>query len=321
METNSEPKKGISKWLLAFNALSIFLIIFMVFTIDNILKKREVKKESENEALVYESQIPSPFEKVTILGKAAYVFDVTKNRILYKKNEFEQLPLASLTKLMTALTAYDLMPSDSEVTIKKEFLSEDGDNGLLANESWKLKDLLDFSLVVSSNDGARSIASVVGAANLKTNDYDLGRKDFISKMNQKAQELGLKQMYFTNETGLDQDYVSGGYGSALDVEKLFQYIIQNKPEVISATKFSDIKIESMDNKSHKAQNTNVDVNTIPGLIGSKTGYTALAGGNLAVAFDPSIGRPIIVVVLGSTPDGRFKDVEALVKASLEYVKE
>src|SRR5204862_245705 len=101
---------------------------------------------------------------------------------------------------------------------------------------WKLKDLLDFSLLVSSNDGARSVASVVGAMDLKTNDYDLGRKDFINKMNMRAQDLGLKQTYFVNESGLDEGSVSGGYGSAKDVETLLQYILTNKPELVEATK-------------------------------------------------------------------------------------
>jgi D-alanyl-D-alanine carboxypeptidase len=320
MENNVGYKKGISKGLLAFNAFSLLLIVSMVFLIDNSLSKKETQAETKNGATVVQSEIPDPFKDINIEGKAAYVFDVSKNKVLYKKNEFEQLPLASLTKLMTALTAYDLFPKDSQIIIKKEFLKEEGDSGLLANESWKLKDLLDFSLVVSSNDGARSVASVIGANNLNTDDYNLGRRDFITKMNEKAESLGLRQMYFINESGLDEGSVSGGYGSAIDVEKLLQYLIQHKPEIIEATRFTDIKIDSM-NKSHPAENTNIDVGEIPGLIASKTGYTNLAGGNLAIAFDPSIGRPIIVVVLGSTQEGRFKDVEALIKASLDYVKE
>ena len=75
---------------------------------------------------------------------------------------------------------------------------------------------MDFSLVSSSNDGARSIASVVGAFDLKNQDYNLGRKNFITKMNTVAQGLGLKQTYFINEDGLDVGDSSGGYGSAID---------------------------------------------------------------------------------------------------------
>ena len=254
------------------------------------------------------------------IAKSAYVFDIKENKVLYKKNEFIQLPLASLTKLMMALTASRLFPVNSKVIIKKEFLSAEGDSGLFADESWRLSDLLDFSLMVSSNDGARSIASVVGAFDLKTEDYILGRRDFITKMNLLAKELDLKQTYFTNESGLDVGGVSGGYGSAIDVANLMKYILKNYPDILEATKYQSLEILSL-TKIHKAENTNIDINKIPNLIASKTGYTDMAGGNLAVAFDASIGRPVIVVVLGSSVDGRFNDVSALVKASLEYIRD
>ena len=67
---------------------------------------------------------------------------------------------------------------------------------------------------------------------------------------------------------------------------------------------------------HTATNTNEVVGSIPGLIASKTGFTDLAGGNLVVAFDAGINRPVIISVLGATKDGRFTDMEMLVNASL-----
>ena len=261
-----------------------------------------------------------PFKDLSLQAKAVYVFDISKNKALFKKNELEQLPLASLTKLMMALTAVDLVPPDSNIVIKKEFLEEEGDSGLFVNENWKLRNLLDFSLMVSSNDGARSVASVVGALDLNSDNYDLGRKDFISKMNDEAQKLGLKQMYFINESGLDEGSVSGGYGSVIDVEKLIQYLLKSKPEILETTKYESMDFSSLE-KVHTAVNTDTVINQIPGLLASKTGYTDLAGGNLAVAFDASIGHPIVVVVLGSTEQGRFDDVSKLVKASLEYIGE
>ena len=112
--------------------------------------------------------------------------------------------------------------------------------------------------MVSSNDGARSVASVIGATNLKTDDYNLGRKDFVSKMNEKAEELGLKQTYFTNESGLDDGITSGGYGSAIDVSKLLGYILKNHPEILEATRYQTLNISSLD-KTHLAKNTNIDV--------------------------------------------------------------
>ncbi len=137
-------------------------------------------------------------------------------------------------------------------------------------------------------------------------------------MNEKAEELGLKQTYFINETGLDNGALSGGYGSAIDVSKLMEYLIENHSEILEATKYQEIEVDSLD-KTHTAVNTNFDVDQIPGLIASKTGYTSMAGGNLVIAFDASIGRPIVVVVLGSSIEGRFTDVSKLVEASRSYV--
>lgn len=308
---NTEP---ISKKLLVLNALLVISIVFMVFLIYGLLHKPVIKEE-----IVYNEKTSSAaFDSLELEAKSVYVFDIVKNEVIFKKNEFVQLPLASITKLMTALTAVELVPENSRITIRKEFLSEEGDSGLLAGESWRLRDLLDFSLTVSSNDGARSLASVIGAINMNTTDYDLGRKDFISKMNEKAEELGLKQTYFINETGLDNGALSGGYGSAIDVSKLMEYLIENHSEILEATKYQEIEVDSLD-KTHTAVNTNFDVDQIPGLIASKTGYTSMAGGNLVIAFDASIGRPIVVVVLGSSIEGRFTDVSKLVEASRSYV--
>jgi len=312
---NSNDQNTISKALLAVNFLVSVSIMGMIFLIYTVI--HQPKNPSDTSNVVAESKA---FNNISIVAKSAYVFDVLNNKVIYKKNEFAQLPLASITKLMTALTASEILPKNSHVTIKKEFLEEEGDSGLLTDESWKLKDLLDFSLVVSSNDGARSIASVAGAFDLKTEDYALGRKDFILKMNVEAKKLGLQQTYFVNESGLDEGNVSGGYGSALDVSKLLQYILMHKPNLLEATKYPKISINSGDT-THSATNTDIEVNNIPALIASKTGFTDLAGGNLAVAFDSSIGRPIIVVVLGSTAQARFSDVSTLVKASMNYTAE
>lgn len=315
MDYYYQNKEEISKKLLALNGILVALIFMMCTMIYGASQK---PKQVANVIDAQPIATTTPFDTLDLKAKAVYVYDVAEGKVLYKKNEFAQLPLASITKLMMALTATELLPKDSKITIKKEFLEEEGDTGLLANESWTLRDLLDFSLVASSNDGARSIASVVGAFDLQNDDFDLGRKDFITKMNLRAQELGLKQTYFINESGLDVGSASGGYGSAIDVEKLMQYILQNKPDILEATKFQKVTVDSLSNLQHTAKNTNIDVGNIPGLLASKTGFTDSAGGNLAVAFDASIGHPIIVVVLGSTIEGRFQDVSSLVKASFEY---
>ncbi len=308
-----EESQKVSKKLLLLNSMLGIGIIVVAF---QIYETSVVPVQVEMEPEVVVSKVA--FDTVVIEAKSAYVLDLAQNKVLYKKNELAQLPLASLTKLMTALVAVEMFPRESHITIRKEFLEEEGDTGLLPDESWRLRNLLDFSLISSSNDGARSIASAVGAFDLKTEDYDLGRKGFIEKMNTRAKELGMQESYFINESGLDVGGTSGGYGSAVDVAKLLKYILVQQPALLEATKYKTTVVDSFD-KSHTIKNTNTIIESIPGLIASKTGYTDLAGGNLAVAFDASIGRPIIVVVLGSSEKGRFEDVQKLVDASLKYI--
>jgi len=140
-------------------------------------------------------------------------------------------------------------------------------------------------------------------------------------MNAEAKKIGMNQTYYINDTGLDQSTVQGGaYGTAKNMAMLFNYILKNYPNMMEATREASFQIASESGIMHTAINTDAIVNSIPGLIASKTGYTDLAGGNLVIAFDPEIGRPIIISVLGSTEDGRFEDVSKLVAASLESLQ-
>lgn len=315
MENNNDT---ISYKLLAFNAFLVAGIVMIVFVIYDSIQKPIIEAKKEIQKNIVDARI---FSNVNILAKTVYVYDINDHKIIYQKNEQAQLPLASLTKLMTALTAIELAPKNAKVTIRKEFLAEEGDSGLKDGEVWDLNKLVDFSLIVSSNDGVRSVASVIGATLGNTNDYSMGRADFIKKMNEKAVSIGMKQTYFLNESGLDESATqSGAYGSAEDVAKLMEYMIKNVPEILEATKLQNEDIASL-SKIHNAQNTNTNIGKIPNLIASKTGYTNLAGGNLVVAFDASVGRPVIIVVLGSTQNGRFTDVMELASTTMQYIRE
>jgi D-alanyl-D-alanine carboxypeptidase (penicillin-binding protein 5/6) len=135
----------------------------------------------------------------------------------------------------------------------------------------------------------------------------------VDVMNRRAKELGLTQMYFFNPTGLDLDIeTAGAYGSAHDVAVLAATFLEQFPAQFEAT--AAAPTVSISNGAHalEAAATAAPLLDIPGLIGAKTGYTDLAGGNLVAAFDIKVGHPIIVAVLGSTRDGRFDDVKLLI---------
>jgi D-alanyl-D-alanine carboxypeptidase (penicillin-binding protein 5/6) len=305
------------EWLLAI--LSVLLLVFL-------FSKNEVLPNDDffyNQANVVGSQNVSqaenPFLKLDIKAKSAYVLDINSGEVLFEKDSEVQLPLTSLTKIMTAVTALSMVPESTIISVEKEDLALEGDSGLYANEKWRLQDLLNLVLIESSNDGAYTVASGLGEIFVKTGREN-GRKFFINSMNQKAKDLGLAQTYFNNESGLDEsEYLSGGYGSAKDVAVLIGKAVKDYPDVFRNTKYDEMKLESLSNLKHKTTNTNKTINSIPGVIASKTGYTNLAGGNLAVVFDAGFGRPISVVVLGSTYEDRFLDVENLTMATLEYL--
>lgn len=263
----------------------------------------------------------TPLSNLSLDAEAVFVYDVHTNTPIYAHNANAQLPLASLTKLMTAYTAAQSLSESGTVVVPRESLREHGDTGLRAQEQWGAKALLDFTLVTSSNDGADALASAAAAASSMQNTASSSPHSFVQAMNQNAETLGLSHTYFLNETGLDANgFIGGGYGSARDVGMLLAHIIHTQPELVEATARSRINITSRSNLLHTATNTNPAVGHIPGLIASKTGFTDLAGGNLAIAFDVGIGHPVVAVVLGSTYDGRFADMETIVNTTLDTFK-
>ena len=260
------------------------------------------------------------FPTVVLEAKAAYVYDSRTKTVLFAKNEDTPLPLASLTKIMSALVAEDLSPLYGIVTVSEEALKAEGDSGLFRDEKWTLKDILDFSLLSSSNDGMRAVALSLGALSKAGASSEEIIDDFVGEMNRKARELGLKNTYFWNETGLDESDIKGGaYGSAKDMSVLSEYILTHRPLMLEATRRDITIFQSLDNRLHVATNTNTIITEIPGLVASKTGLTDTAGGNLLIIFDPELGRPIIVSILGSTESGRFEDARTLLAAIMEYI--
>lgn len=266
------------------------------------------------EASTTTSQVSKdPFEDISIQAKAAIVWDARENTPLYSHNEITQLPLASLSKIMTVLIADEYLDEDSTITITPESLRAYGDEGLQKYDRWSYTDLRDFTLISSSNDGARALASAVM-------QRTSGSDSITAIMSKKARDIGLDQTFFLNPSGLDIDEnaVSGGYGSARDITLLVDYIIKNKPHILEATTQSKSEFQSQNGYIHTAKNTNDIINNIPFLIASKTGFTDLAGGNLTIAFDTDIGHPYIITVLGSTREGRFDDVMKLYDATMQH---
>ncbi len=252
--------------------------------------------------------LPQKIKEVALKATAAYVWDVSNQRVLYSKNSDQELPLASITKLMTTLLVHELISETEHVVITKSAIQQEGSIGLLIGEDLNIEELRKLALISSSNDAAYALA--VSAGSLLGQGDSAGQ--FIQGMNIKADELGLNTLEFWNTTGLDLSTTRpGSVGSARDVSLLMEHIITNYPEIIESTQAVGTRVYNSAGLYHDITNTNEIIMKIPNLIGSKTGYTDLAGGNLTIAFDIGFNHPIVITVLGSTYQDRFDDVYTL----------
>ena len=245
-----------------------------------------------------------------LLAKAAIVYDPTTGFVWYAKNADVTLPLASLTKLMTAEAVLNSVPSSTLITLSAKDTSVEGDAGdwnLKTGDTLTLSNIIKLGLNASSNHAMSAAAAALGA-------------NYITDLNKTANALGLTHTYFLNSTGLDLTAdTSGAYGSASDIAHLAAAFMQQYPTYfeLSTNESVTVPVSSKGQATREvtASATALPILDMPGIIGVKTGYTELAGGNVVVAFDVDINHPLIAVVLGSSQSGRFDDVRTLIKAS------
>lgn len=249
---------------------------------------------------------PLTLDPGALEARSAVLYDPSTGAVLFEKDADTPRPLASLTKLMAATVVLNNSPTlTTDVMLTKADIVPEGDAGdwgFKAGDTASLGDLVKFGLVASSND-----AMAAAAASLDGN--------YLTDMNATAASLGLTHTYFLNPTGLDlTTETSGAYGSAQDVAKLAAAFLQKYPDFFELTSTPVVAIKAS-GRTLAANATTRPLQNIPGFIGAKTGYTDLAGGNLVAAFDLEIGHPLIAVVLGSSEEGRFTDIETLVNAA------
>jgi serine-type D-Ala-D-Ala carboxypeptidase (penicillin-binding protein 5/6) len=290
------------------------------------VEQKEIEQRLELEILAdrTEEKKQEFFSNVSIVGKGAVVYDINNKDILFEKNGSTSYPLASITKVMTVLTAQDILPAGSVITIDNRALATEGESGLVLGEVWNFEDLSDLMLIMSSNDASTAIANAAGERIIQTATEDFGERTaldlFVEEMNKKALEIGMEQAYFKNPSGLDfeNETKPSAEASPRDALTLFSYALLEYPSILNHSRFGSHSVVSLNGRNFEAENTNELTRSIPGLLASKTGYTLQAGGNLAVVIDVGFMRPVVIVVLGSTREGRFSDVELLYKITKQY---
>lgn len=321
---NKKTKK--KNLFLAVLSLLFLIILFFITlnytkSVENKTQNKSTQIDTEEEKTLYKFNT-EVFEDLIIEGKGFVVYDPRTESVIYQKNSNISYPLASMTKVMTIMLAYKVIPEKTIIKINSFDLEVEGDSGLKVGDSWDRDDLMSYTLSVSSNDGAHALARVGGEyITGEKSDYTKQVASFVEYMNKLALEYGFSSIVFKNESGLDiNENEPAVVGNGVDVAKLFAKAYLEIPQIFETTTKS-ISYISSESNVYKAKNTNEAASKIPGLALSKTGYTDLADGNLGVVVEVSPGTPVVIVVMHSTKEGRFRDVEEIYNTVLKSMAE
>lgn len=205
----------------------------------------------------------------TLYSKNYCLYDLTDDKIIYEKNIQERTNIASLTKIMTTITAIEKINNlDDYVTITNEMLSnikyDASLAGLKIGDKLTYKDLLYASILPSGADATQALAySLSGSIN-----------SFVNDMNTLAKKIGMESSNFVNVTGLDID---NHYSTVSDLLKMLQYALKNETfKTIYTTKSYTLSNGLVVDATVKKYNNLMKLD-ISRIIGSKTGYTNKAG--------------------------------------------
>lgn len=263
---------------------------------------------------------PDPFAGILLQGQGAYVLDLTNGHVLYSLNPDTQLPLASMTKVATVLAVSEVLSADSLIRIPYDTAPAGSAERLQAGTTWRLQDVINFTLIASSNDGADILAAAAEDDIRAKYPQAPAGSATLWRMNDIARQLGLTNTYFLNDNGLDISTTqAGAFGSARDIARLFAFAATSSADTFAGTTQNNMRLKSVDGAKTTAFNTDLALSAIPGIIMGKTGYTDLAGGNLGIVFDVGPAHPVVAVVLHSTEDGRFDDMRKIVAASIAAI--
>ncbi|KKQ78923.1 MAG: hypothetical protein US99_C0008G0012 [Candidatus Daviesbacteria bacterium GW2011_GWF2_38_6] len=229
-------------------------------------------------------------------ARAVFIKDLTTDTILYQRDANIPLPIASTTKIATALVGVEYFQPNSVLTVGDGAKIEGAKVGLVSGESLSFRSVLYGMLLNSGNDASYTIAE----------NYPGGVLGFVSAMNKKAADLNLSNTHFQNPAGFDN---KNHFSSAADLAKISKEALKNYQLArIFATKETDVF--SLDKKySHHLSNLNKLLSQVTGVLGIKTGYTSLAKENLVTLVERD-GHRILMVVLGS--DDRFGETTQLI---------
>lgn len=292
--------------------VSVFTIIAIaigILSMNSLLEyfpqKQTATNSSINSAQVISASIPqysyntrSANKKLKVAASAYFVGDLDTGETILAKNEKQKLAIASVSKIMTALVGLSVYGGDNVIQVSKQALQTQGQNGnFRLNEKLKLSSILYPLLIESSNDAAEAIA------------MSNGRVDFMQRMNDGAEQIGLVATSFQDPSGLSPNNIS----TAEELFKLSQYIKKNKPEIFEISTKRTFK-----DGAHTWFSNNQFLKN-SGYTGGKSGYTDKAIQTVVSTFSLPLGNPAlnlpnrnIAITLLHTTDRR-RDIETILK--------
>jgi len=244
-------------------------------------------------------------ESLSLSAEAAFSLFVGSNKeeALFGKNSQESLPIASLTKLVSALVIIDNYSMSQRVSISPEAagMPGNGEGNLMPGDTFEVGDLFKAMLVESNNSAALALAQIKG------------EEEFVYLMNAKTEALGLQKTSFSNPTGLDpKDGSIINQSSAAELAEIAKFVMKEKPEIFEILLMEEFNLYNIEGAlSHKAVNTNELLGEMPLVIGGKTGETPRSGGCLLLLVQAPKSRGYLVNVILDSPD-RFSEMEKLV---------
>lgn len=313
---STQSKRGMNKGdklrnilmaLVLFGSIGIGFGSFLFSPDDFVLSVADVAKKSfpfaEDTALVKAGgdvviepvYVPKPpqltgelVDASTFGAEAVLIKDVESGTLLYEKRAYEAWPLASITKLMSALVILEKSPDWATSTV---VISDDVvDTHMYAGDTYTLEELWRAALVGSSNKAIITLADAVGWP----------RDAFVARMNQKALELGMSDARFTDPSGLDD----GNVATPSDTLILLNEALSKK-EIQETLLLNEHQIYSNERKlQHHMWNTNWLLlgwitHNFADIVGGKTGYITASGYNFTARVSDALGHELDIVVFGA----------------------
>lgn len=287
------------------------ILVILIILINSTIAFADIEDTEENVNInTIKQEVIQTTSNITdnpkLNSRIALVYDRASGRILFDKNGDKTTPMASTTKIMTAIVVVENSNLSDIVTIDSKSAGTGGSRlGLKKNDKITVNDLLYGLMLRSGNDAAVALAIHVGGS----------VEGFAELMNKKARKLNLTSTHFMVPHGLDMD---GHYTTAYELAKMADYALKNKKlkEIVS-TKTCTININ---NNPKVISNTNELLGSVSGVYGVKTGFTNGAGRCLVTACKRDSLDIITVIIGADTKKIRTSDSMKLIEYSFKNYK-